>query len=72
MKYGPLVKEEALWNFPVYSLFAAADIEKVLLYSSRYPIRPPTEVTAYYRTSRPDRYTNMGLVNECVQPSIVC
>ncbi|XP_054271191.1 ecdysone 20-monooxygenase [Macrosteles quadrilineatus] len=62
--YGPVVREEALWNIQVVSLFAAADIEKVLRYPSRYPVRPPTEVTAHYRTTRPDRYTNMGLVNE--------
>ncbi|XP_046669599.1 ecdysone 20-monooxygenase [Homalodisca vitripennis] len=63
-KFGAVVKEEALWNFPVISLFAAEDIEKVLRYPSRYPVRPPTEVIAYYRTTKPDKYTNLGLVNE--------
>lgn len=62
--YGKVVKEEALWNFPVVSVLGREDIEKVLKYASKYPLRPPTEVTSYYRKSRPDRYTNLGLVNE--------
>uniref|UniRef100_A0A1B6EHD4 Cytochrome P450 n=1 Tax=Clastoptera arizonana TaxID=38151 RepID=A0A1B6EHD4_9HEMI len=62
--YGKIVKEEALWNFPVINLLAREDIEKVLKYSSKYPLRPPTEVISHYRKSRPDRYTNLGLVNE--------
>lgn len=63
-KYGPIVKEEALWNVPVISVFERQDIEKVLKSSGRYPIRPPTEAVAYYRKSRPDRYASTGLVNE--------
>nr|AFU86480.1 cytochrome P450 CYP314A1v2 [Laodelphax striatellus] len=63
-RYGNVVKEEALWNFPVISLISKEDIEKVLRKSSKYPLRPPTEVTAHYRATRPDRYTNGGLVNE--------
>lgn len=63
-KYGPIMKEEALWNIPVISLFERRDIEKVLKSSSRFPIRPPTEAIAYYRKSRPDRYISTGLVNE--------
>lgn len=63
-RYGNVVKEEALWNIPVISIADKDSIEKVLKQSGKYPIRPPNEVTAYYRKSRPDRYTNLGLVNE--------
>nr|UYL69089.1 cytochrome P450 314a1 [Colaphellus bowringi] len=63
-KYGPIVKEEALFNVPVISIFEKSDIEKVLKSSGKYPIRPPTEAIAVYRRSRPDRYASTGLVNE--------
>ncbi|XP_015517676.2 cytochrome P450 family 24 subfamily A member shade isoform X1 [Neodiprion pinetum] len=63
-RYGSVCKEEALWNWPVVSVFAKKDIEAILRRSSRYPLRPPSEVISYYRQSRPDRYTNLGLVNE--------
>lgn len=63
-KYGNVIKEEALWNIPVVSLKKRQDIELVLRQSSKYPLRPPTEVISYYRKSRPDRYSSIGLVNE--------
>lgn len=63
-RYGPVVREEALWQVPVVSILDRPAIEAVLRSSSKYPLRPPTEVTAHYRQSRPDRYTNLGLVNE--------
>ncbi|CAH1283510.1 unnamed protein product [Diabrotica balteata] len=63
-KYGPIVKEEALFNIPVISVFEKEDIEKVLKSSGKFPIRPPTEAIAEYRRSRPDRYASTGLVNE--------
>nr|QZM07465.1 cytochrome P450 monooxygenase CYP314A1 [Lasioderma serricorne] len=63
-KFGPIVKEEALWNVPVVSVFERADIEIVLRSSGRYPVRPPTEAIAAYRRSRPDRYVSAGIVNE--------
>lgn len=63
-KHGPVVKEEALWNYPVVSIVKKRDIEKVVRASGRYPIRPPTEVIAHYRKLRPDRYASTGLVNE--------
>jgi ecdysone 20-monooxygenase len=63
-KYGKIVKEEALWNYPVISLLDRKSIEEVLKQPSKYPLRPPTEVTTYYRKSRPDLYTNSGMVNE--------
>ncbi|XP_036144543.1 ecdysone 20-monooxygenase isoform X4 [Monomorium pharaonis] len=63
-RYGPLCKEEALWNCLVVSVFSRRDIEAVLKRGSRYPLRPPQEVISHYRRSRRDRYTNLGLVNE--------
>ncbi|XP_014252078.1 ecdysone 20-monooxygenase isoform X1 [Cimex lectularius] len=63
-RYGRIVREEAIWNYPVISIMDGADIEKVLRHVSRYPMRPPTEVIAFYRASRPDRYTNLGIINE--------
>ncbi|XP_014289916.1 ecdysone 20-monooxygenase isoform X2 [Halyomorpha halys] len=62
--FGPIVKEEALWNIPVINIFGKNEIEKVLRQPSKYPLRPPTEVTAHYRASRPDRYPSLGLINE--------
>lgn len=63
-RYGPIVKEEALFNVPVISVFEKRDIEKVLKSSGKYPVRPPTEAIAQYRRSRPDRYASTGIVNE--------
>lgn len=63
-RYGPLCKEEALWNCLVVSVFSRRDIEAILKRGSRYPLRPPQEVISHYRHSRRDRYTNLGLVNE--------
>ncbi|KAL5235272.1 hypothetical protein ACI65C_002682 [Semiaphis heraclei] len=64
IRYGDIICEEALWNIPVISVKNRDFIEKVLRQNGKYPIRPPNEVTANYRKSRPDRYTNTGLVNE--------
>lgn len=64
IRYGDIICEEALWNIPVISVKNRDFIERVLRQSGKYPIRPPNEVTASYRKSRPDRYTNTGLVNE--------
>ncbi|XP_047361251.1 ecdysone 20-monooxygenase isoform X4 [Vespa velutina] len=63
-RYGGLCKEEALWNWPVISVFSRRDIEQILRRGSRYPLRPPQEVISHYRHSRRDRYTNLGLVND--------
>nr|XP_022919816.1 ecdysone 20-monooxygenase isoform X2 [Onthophagus taurus] len=63
-KYGSIAKEEALWNIPIINVVKKEDIEKVLKCSGKYPMRPPTEVIAYYRKSRPDRYSSMGIINE--------
>lgn len=63
-KFGPIVKEETLFNIPVISVFSKNDIEKVLKTGEKYPVRPPTEAVAHFRRSRPDRYASAGLVNE--------
>lgn len=69
-KYGTIFKEEALFNVPVISVFAKADIEKVFRSSGKYPIRPPTEAIAKYRREHPERYASTGLTNE--QGKIIC
>ncbi|XP_071444102.1 ecdysone 20-monooxygenase [Hetaerina americana] len=64
-RYGPILREESLWNYPVVSIMEKSAVEMVLRGSGgKYPLRPPTEATAYYRRSRPDRYSTVGLVNE--------
>jgi hypothetical protein len=62
--YGPIVKEEALWNFPVISINAVEDIERVVREPIKYPLRPPNAVYAYYRSSRPDLFSNLGITQE--------
>lgn len=61
-KYGDIALEMA-GSVPVVSLFKKQDIDRVLKAPSKYPFRPPTEIIAYYRQSRPDRYSSVGLVN---------
>lgn len=61
-KYGDVVLEQQN-NVNIVSLFNREDIEAVLKYPSKYPFRPPTEIVTYYRLSRPDRYSSVGLVN---------
>ncbi|XP_046403935.1 ecdysone 20-monooxygenase-like [Ischnura elegans] len=64
-RYGPILREESLWNYPIVSIMEKNAVEMVLRGSGgKYPLRPPTEATAYYRRSRPDRYSTVGLVNE--------
>jgi len=65
-RYGDIICEEALWNLPIISVKNRDFIKIVLSKSGKYPIRPPNEVTANYRKSRPDRYTNAGVANEYV------
>lgn len=62
-KYGPVVMEMS-GNVPVVSLFNKNDIDKVLKFPTKYPFRPPQEITCVYRRSRPDRYNTTGMVNE--------
>lgn len=61
-KYGNVVMELA-GNIPVISLYNKQDIDKVLKIPSKYPFRPPTEIISFYRQSRPDRYSSVGLTN---------
>ncbi|XP_045483647.1 ecdysone 20-monooxygenase [Harmonia axyridis] len=62
-KYGPIVKQETYFNFPIYSVFERKDIEKVLKVPSKYPLRPASEAVIAYRASRPDRYASAGITN---------
>jgi ecdysone 20-monooxygenase len=61
-QYGDIVME-VLGSTPVISLFNRLDIERVLRFPSKFPFRPPTEIVSYYRSSRPDRYSSVGMVN---------
>lgn len=54
---------EMAGQVPVISLFNRQDIEKVLKYPSKYPFRPPTEISSFYRKKNPERYYSVGLVN---------
>jgi len=63
-KYGPVVREEVLWNYPLIHLFDAADIDTVLKYKSDTPYRPHNEADVFYRKYRKDLYDNIGMVNE--------
>lgn len=65
-KYGPIVLEVTTNGTPIVHLYDRQDIEKVLRYPSRYPFRPPTEIVAFYRAKRPDRYASVGITNEYV------
>ena len=62
-KYGSVVKEHFLWNFPIIHLYDKHDIENVLKYPSKYPIRPGLEAQIFYRQSRPDRYKSECSIN---------
>lgn len=62
-EYGPIVLEVRN-GFPIVNIFDRIDIENVLKYPSKFPFRPPTEIVAVYRKSRPDRYASIGITNE--------
>ena len=62
-RYGPVVKEHYLWNFPLVHLYDKQDIEQVFKFSTKFPIRPPLEAQVHYRRSCPARYASVGLVN---------
>lgn len=42
----------------------------MLRFPSKYPFRPPTEIVAFYRKMRPDRYASTGITNELVNSKI--
>lgn len=65
-KFGPIVLEVTSNGVPIINLYDRQDIEKVLRYPSKYPFRPPTEIVAFYRKMRPDRYASTGITNEYV------
>lgn len=60
--YGDVVMEYK-GNIPIVSLFNRKDIEKLLKYPSKYPFRPPNEITVLYRSLNPKQYNTVGLVN---------
>lgn len=62
--YGPIVLEVTPSGIPVVNLYNRQDIERVLRFPSKYPFRPPTEIVAFYRKMRPDRYASTGITNE--------
>lgn len=61
--FGPVVREEVLFNFPLIHLFDKSDIQHVLRNESEYPMRPPNEADVFYRRLRHDIYLNDGMVN---------
>ncbi len=63
LKYGPVVKEHYFWNFPILHLYDKSDIETVLKWPSKFPIRPEMEALSTYRRSCPDRYSTIGIVS---------
>lgn len=63
-RFGPVVREEVLWNVRLIHLFDRRDIEQVLHYKSKYPLRPHNEADVFYRKSRSKLYANVGMVNE--------
>lgn len=63
-EYGPIVLEVTPNGIPVVNLYNRQDIEKVLRFPSKYPFRPPSEIVAFYRKMRPDRYASTGITNE--------
>lgn len=65
-EYGQIVLEVTTNGIPIVNLYNRQDIEKVLRFPSKYPFRPPTEIVAFYRKMRPDRYASTGITNEYV------
>lgn len=63
-EYGSIVLEVTSNGVPIVNLYNRQDIEKVLRFPSKYPFRPPTEIVAFYRRMRPDRYASTGITNE--------
>lgn len=61
-KYGDVVLEYK-GNIPIVSLFNRKDIEKLFKYPSKYPFRPPNEITVFYRSLNPKQYNTVGLTN---------
>jgi len=65
-RFGDIICEYTMFNVPVISVKNKYFIKIIIEQCGKYPIRPPNEVTANYRKSRPDRYSNTGLDNEYV------
>lgn len=58
-----MVKEEYQWKRPIIHVFEPKDIEKVFRSQGKCPVRPPNEFVSHYRTSRGEKYPNVGLSN---------
>lgn len=67
-RYGNIVLETTMSGVPIVNLYDRADIEKVMKQVSKYPFRPPTEITVRYRLKNPERYSSLGISNEYVSP----
>ncbi|XP_065349768.1 ecdysone 20-monooxygenase-like isoform X2 [Cloeon dipterum] len=63
-EYGQVIKEEAFFNYPVISTCSAQDIEKLIKFPSKFPLRPPNGIVSKYRQNTPGRYNDGGLTNE--------
>lgn len=62
--YGPVVKEEHFWNFPLVMVLGTEEIKKIVRTS---PImRPSMEILTLYRSGLPEKYNTFGLVNSYV------
>lgn len=60
-EFGPIIKEEHLWGFPLIHLLDPDHIETAVKVIGS--IRPGMEILSYYRNLRPDRYDSIGLSN---------
>lgn len=69
--YGNIVLETTMSGVPVVNLYDRTDIEKVMKQVSKYPFRPPTEITVRYRLKKPDRFSSLGISNEYVYGEIL-
>jgi hypothetical protein len=63
-EFGPIVKEEYFWGFPIIHLLDADFIDQAVKVCGN--IRPGIEILTYYRTLRPDRYDTVGMTNSYV------
>ncbi|CAO1327955.1 unnamed protein product [Diamesa tonsa] len=62
-KYGDIVQEVTGSGVSIIHLYNRNDIENVLKTDSKFPFRPPVEITCVYRDSRKDLYASCGIVN---------
>lgn len=63
-KYGPLVRLKINDKLTILSLFDPNDVEALFRQDDKYPSRRAFVAMKKYRTERPDRYTDGGIVPE--------